>query len=88
MVVMGIALTGAFFASGPEIKGGLAIKPIVFAVIAAFGFGGAVTFIAKGSESSAIMTMTTMRFATFMVALLLFALIAQSGALLKKIYQF
>jgi len=84
LIGMGIALTGAFFASGPEIKGGLAIKPIVFAVIAAFGFGGAVTFIAKGSESSAIMTMTTMRFATFMVALLLFARYRTIGGFTKK----
>jgi drug/metabolite transporter (DMT)-like permease len=84
MIGMGIALTGAFFASGPEIKGGLAIKPIVYAVIAAFGFGGAVTFIAKGSESSAIMTMTTMRFATFMVALLLFARFRTIGGFTKK----
>ena len=84
MIGMGIALTGAFFASGPEIKGRLAIKPIVYAVIAAFGFGGAVTFIAKGSESSAIMTMTTMRFATFMVALLLFARFRTIGGFTKK----
>ena len=84
MVGMGIALTGAFFASGPEIKGGFTIKPIVFAVIAALGFGGAVTFIAKGSESSAIMTMTTMRFATFTVALLLFARYRTIGGFTRK----
>lgn len=81
---MGIALTGAVFASGPELKGGLAVKPIVFAVIAAFGFGTAVAFIAKGSASSAIMTMTTMRFATFIVALFLFARFRTIGGFKKK----
>ena len=81
---MGIALTGAVFASGPELKGGLAVKPIVFAVIAAFGFGAAVAFIAKGSVSSAIMTMTTMRFSTFIVALFLFARFRTLGGLKKK----
>ncbi|MEY2743644.1 MAG: hypothetical protein RL310_553 [Actinomycetota bacterium] len=81
---MGIALTGAVFASGPELKGGLAVKPIVFAVIAAFGFGAAVAFIAKGSASSAIMTMTTMRFATFIVALFLFARFRTIGGFKKK----
>ena len=81
---MGIALTGAVFASGPEIKGGLAVKPIVFAVIAAFGFGAAVAFIAKGSASSAIMTMTTMRFSTFIVALFLFARFRTLGGFKKK----
>jgi len=81
---MGIALTGAVFASGPELKGGLAVKPIVFAVIAAFGFGAAVAFIAKGSASSAIMTMTTMRFSTFVVALFLFARFRTLGGFKKK----
>jgi uncharacterized membrane protein len=81
---MSIALTGAVFASGPELKGGLAVKPIVLAVIAAFGFGTAIAFIAKGSESSAIMTMTTMRFSTFIVALLLFARFRTTGGFKKK----
>jgi len=81
---MGIALTGAVFASGPELKGGLAVKSIIFAVIAAFGFGAAVAFIAKGSVSSAIMTMTTMRFSTFVVALFLFARFRTLGGFKKK----
>jgi len=81
---MGIALTGAVFASGPELKGGLAVKPIVLAVIAAFGFGTAIAFIAKGSASSAIMTMTTMRFSTFIVALFLFARFRTTGGFKKK----
>ena len=81
---MSIALTGAVFASGPELKGGLAVKPIVLAVIAAFGFGTAIAFIARGSASSAIMTMTTMRFSTFIVALLLFARFRTTGGFKKK----
>jgi drug/metabolite transporter (DMT)-like permease len=81
---MSIALTGAVFASGPELKGGLAVKPIVLAVIAAFGFGTAIAFIARGSASSAIMTMTTMRFATFIVALFLFARFRTIGGFKKK----
>lgn len=81
---MSIALLGAVCASGPEIKGGLAVRPIILAVIAACGFGGAVTFIAKGSETSALMTMTTMRFTTFIVALFLFARFRSVGGLSKK----
>jgi len=81
---MSIALTGAVFASGPELKGGLAVKPIVLAVIAAFGFGTAIAFIARGSASSAIMTMTTMRFSTFIVALFLFARFRTTGGFKKK----
>ena len=81
---MSIALLGAVCASGPEIKGGLAVRPIILAVIAACGFGGAVTFIAKGSATSALMTMTTMRFTTFIVALFLFARFRSVGGLSEK----
>ena len=81
---MSIALLGAVCASGPEIKGGLAVRPIILAVIAACGFGGAVTFIAKGSETSALMTMTTMRFTTFVVALFLFARFRSVGGVSRK----
>ena len=81
---MSIALVGAVFASGPEIKSGMTIKPLVYAVIAAFGFGGAVALIAQGSSSSAIMTMTTMRFTTFIVSLFLLARYRTLGGLSKK----
>lgn len=84
IVGMSIALVGAFCASGPEVKGGVAIKPIVLAVVAAIGFGFAVAFIAKGSESSAIMTMTTMRFTTFIIALFLFAKYRTFGGFTRK----
>ena len=81
---MAVALIGAFCASGPEIKDGISIRPLVYAVIAAFGFGGAITFIAQGSKSSAIMTMTTMRFTTFIISLALFAKYKTAGGFSKK----
>lgn len=66
-----IALIGAFLASGPEIKGGLPIKPIIYAVVAALGFGGALTFIAIGSRVDAIHTMTAMRVASVTVCIVI-----------------
>ena len=84
MIGMGVALLGGFCASGPEIRGGLSAKPLIFATIAAFGFGGAITLIAKGSQTSAIMTMTTMRFTTFTVALILLARFRTFGGFTKK----
>jgi drug/metabolite transporter (DMT)-like permease len=66
-----IALLGAFLASGPEIKGGLPIKPIVYAVIAAFGFGGALTFIAIGARVDSLHTMTSMRVASVLIVILI-----------------
>ncbi len=61
---MGIALTGAFCASGPEIAGGVSVRPLLLALGAAFGFGTALAFMAVGSRTSSIMTMTTMRLFT------------------------
>lgn len=81
---MAVALLGGFCASGPEIRGSLSAKPLIFATIAAFGFGGAITFIAKGSEVSPIMTMTTMRLTTFVIALMLFARFKTTGGFSKK----
>jgi drug/metabolite transporter (DMT)-like permease len=78
------ALLGGFCASGPEIRGGVPAKPLIFATIAAFGFGGAITLIAKGSQTSALMTMTTMRFTTFVVALILLAKYRTFGGFAKK----
>jgi drug/metabolite transporter (DMT)-like permease len=63
-----LALFGAFLASGPEVSQGLPLKPIVLAVGAAIGFGAALTFMAQGSESSALMTMVAMRGATFFIS--------------------
>ena len=66
-----IAIAGAFMASGPEIKNGLPLKPIMFAVIAAVGFGTALTFIAIGSETDSLHTMTAMRVASVTVCVFL-----------------
>jgi drug/metabolite transporter (DMT)-like permease len=84
MIGMSIALIGAVCASGPEVKGGVALKPVLLAVVAAIGFGFAVNFIAKGSSSSAIMTMTSMRFTTFIIAIFLFAKFRTFGGFTKK----
>ena len=66
-----IAMVGAFCASGPELSQGLSPKPIFLAIGAAAGFGTAMTFMAIGSESSALMTMVMMRATTFIVTIFL-----------------
>jgi len=68
---MAVALVGGFCATGPELKGGSSLRPIIYAVIAAFSFGSAVALLTKGSQVSPIMTMTTMRSTTFIFAVLL-----------------
>ena len=64
-----LALVGAFCASGPELSQGLPIRPLVLALGAALGFGTALTFIAIGSQTSALMTMVVMRAATLLVTI-------------------
>jgi drug/metabolite transporter (DMT)-like permease len=64
-----IALVGVFCASGPELSQGLPLKPLLLALGAAAGFGFALTFIAMGSQSSALLTMVSMRAATFFVTI-------------------
>jgi hypothetical protein len=66
-----IALAGAFCASGPEISQGFPIKPVLLAFGAAFGFGTCLTLMGIGSESSALMTMVTMRATTAIVTIFL-----------------
>ena len=66
-----MAMVGAFCASGPELSQGLSPKPIFLALGAAAGFGTAMTFMAIGSESSALMTMVMMRATTFIVTIFL-----------------
>jgi len=61
---MSIALLGAFCASGPDIVKGLPIKPLLFGLGAALGFGIALAFMAQGSKTSSLMTMTSMRVAS------------------------
>jgi len=79
-----IALVGVFCASGPELSQGLPIKPLLLALGAAAGFGLALTFIAIGSQSSALLTMVSMRGATFFVTISLAIRFKTTGNFDKK----
>lgn len=79
-----IALIGVFCASGPELSQGLPIKPLLLALGAAAGFGLALTFLAIGSQSSALLTMVSMRAATFFVTISLAIKFRTTGSFNKK----
>lgn len=79
-----VAIAGAFMASGPEVKNGLPVKPLLFALIAAFGFGTALTFIAIGSETDSLHTMTAMRVASVSVCILLALCYRTIGGFVKN----
>ena len=79
-----IAIAGAFMASGPEVRNGLPIKPMLFALVAAVGFGTALTFIAIGSETDSLHTMTAMRVASVSICILLAARYRTIGGFAKN----
>lgn len=62
-----LAILGGFLASGPEVSQGVPLKPLLLATGAALFFGTCLIFMAIGSESSALMTMTTMRTSTLLI---------------------
>ena len=84
LIGVAIALVGVFCASGPELSQGLPLKPILLALGAAAGFGLALTFIAIGSQSSALLTMVAMRGATFFVTISLGIKYRTTGKFSKK----
>ncbi|MBI1352611.1 MAG: EamA family transporter [Actinomycetales bacterium] len=77
--VLGIlaATIGILLASGPELSGAESARPLAFAGVAALAFGGMFVFMARGSEVSALMTMTGMR-VTSVVMFIPIAMIARS----------
>jgi drug/metabolite transporter (DMT)-like permease len=78
------AMLGGFLASGPEVSQGLPLKPILLALSAAIFFGITLVCMAIGSESSALMTMTTMRTTTLIIGIALFIRFRHMGGLGKK----
>ena len=77
------ALLGGFLASGPEVSQGLPLKPVLLSLSAAFFFGFALVFMAIGSQSSALMTMTMMRTTTLLIGIGIFMKFRHVGGLGK-----
>ena len=68
---MAIALIGCFLASGPEVKNGVTVKPLLLGALTAIMFGVALIFMARGSRVSSLLTMTSMRVETVFISLLI-----------------
>jgi drug/metabolite transporter (DMT)-like permease len=78
------ALLGAFLASGPELSQGFPLKPVFLALGAALSFGTCLIFLAEGSESSALMTMVSMRAATFFISVTILLRLRGTGGMGKS----
>jgi drug/metabolite transporter (DMT)-like permease len=85
-VTLGViaAIIGVFLSGGPEVSSGLPFKPILLALGAACGFGAALTFMSIGSEISSLLTMTSMRVATFTITVGYFVNRGNFGGVQKK----
>jgi drug/metabolite transporter (DMT)-like permease len=72
-----LAVVGVVLASGPEVTGAAGVKPVLLACVAALAFGLFLVFVAIGSETSAVMTMTAQR-TTSTILVVVMALAARS----------
>ena len=64
VVGIAVAVVGVVLASGPELSGRAGARPVVFALVAAAGFGVVIALIAQGSRGglgTVLMTLVTMR---------------------------
>jgi drug/metabolite transporter (DMT)-like permease len=86
LVAIGVifALLGAVLASGPELSQGFPLKPVFLALGAAVGFGTCLIFMTEGSESSALMTMVSMRASTFLISLTILIRLRGTGGMGKS----
>jgi drug/metabolite transporter (DMT)-like permease len=58
---IGVAIIGVVLTSGPEFTGEASPRPVIIAVLAGIGFGFFFVFMDRGAESSAILTLWSMR---------------------------
>lgn len=82
---MAIALSGAFMASGPELKGAT-FRPVLLGVSAAIFFGLSLTFLWRGSETAPLLTMTSMRVASVTIVILLALYFRTTGGFARRDY--
>jgi drug/metabolite transporter (DMT)-like permease len=76
-----VALVGIVLASGPELGGEAGARPVLLALGAALAFGISLLCITQGSRTSTVMTMTTMRVSTVLIAAVLALVLRTVGGL-------
>lgn len=66
-VGMGVALLGTVLASGPEVRSGLPIRPVLLAGVAAVGFGTVLFCMDRGARASLVSTLWGMRLTSLVI---------------------
>lgn len=79
-VGMGLALVGAALASGPEVRAGESVRPILLAIGAAFGFGIVFFALDRGSREALLPTIWLERLVIVLLYLALWLRSRGSGA--------
>ena len=64
---MVVAVLGTVLASGPDLRGGVAVRPVTLAAVSAVGFGLVLFLIDRGADTSLVSTLWGMRLTSCLV---------------------
>ncbi|MEZ5117001.1 MAG: DMT family transporter [Candidatus Nanopelagicales bacterium] len=79
-----LAMTGVVLASGPELSGGAAVRPMALALLTAVLFGVMFVLMAEGSAHDPVMTMTGMRITTMVIFAVILAVTRSLGGIERR----
>ena len=79
-----VAVIGMVLASGPEISGGAAAKPVILALVAALTFGIAIYFMALGGTVNPTMTIVVMRVVQVSIVVVIALCVRHIGGLTRQ----
>jgi drug/metabolite transporter (DMT)-like permease len=83
-VGMGVAVLGTVLASGPEIRSGLPLRPVLLAVVAAVGFGTVLFCMDRGARVSLVSTLWGMRLTSLVVYAVVAAVRRSTGGVGRR----
>jgi drug/metabolite transporter (DMT)-like permease len=78
------AVVGVVLASGPEVSGGVGLRPVLLAGLAALLFGLFFVFLAKGAEADAVLTTTVQRACSTLLVLVIALVLRSAGGLRRR----
>jgi drug/metabolite transporter (DMT)-like permease len=78
------AVVGVVLASGPEVSGGVGLRPVLLAGLAALLFGLFFVFLAKGAEADAVLTTTVQRACSTLLVLAIALVLRSAGGLRRR----
>lgn len=83
-VGMSVAVLGVTLASGPELRGGMPLRPVLLASAAAAGFGFTLWFLDRGARESTLMTLWGMRLTSLVILVTVALLVRTAGGVTAR----